>query len=178
MYDPDPVKGTSLVPDMATDLGTPNAGGTEWSFTLRDGLTWQDGSEVTCEDVKYGVSRTFANNMINQGPTYAVAYLDIPANPITDAADPKSAFLSALLRPVRRQRPGPVRQGGLLQRQDDHLQAERPACRLQLHVTLGFVAVPKAADTGETYGEPTAYLAVVERPVQGRELLAPATVAR
>src|SRR6185369_8543376 len=65
-YDPDPVKGTSIVADMATDTGTANADATEWSFTLKDGLTWQDGSEVTCEDVKYGVSRTFANDIINQ----------------------------------------------------------------------------------------------------------------
>ena len=63
---------------MATDTGTHNAAATQWSFTLRDGVTWQDGSPVTCEDVKYGVSRTFATDVINQGPTYAIAYLDIP----------------------------------------------------------------------------------------------------
>jgi len=77
-YSADPAEGTTLVPDMATDTGTANADATEWSFTMRDGLSWQDGSPVKCEDIKYGVSRTFATDVINGGPTYAIAYLDIP----------------------------------------------------------------------------------------------------
>ena len=40
-------------------------------------MTFQDGSPITCADIAYGVSRTFANDVINQGPTYAIAYLDI-----------------------------------------------------------------------------------------------------
>ena len=63
---------------MATDTGTANADATQWTFTLRDGITWQDGSPVKCEDIKYGVSRTFATDVINGGPTYAIEYLDIP----------------------------------------------------------------------------------------------------
>jgi peptide/nickel transport system substrate-binding protein len=77
-YSPDPAEGVTIVPDMATDLGTHDADAKTWSFTLRDGLTWQDGSPVKCEDIKYGVSRTFATDVINGGPTYAIAYLDIP----------------------------------------------------------------------------------------------------
>jgi len=75
----DNIEGTSLVPDMATDTGTVTNGGKTWAFTLRDGVTWEDGSAVTCEDVKYGVSRTFDIGVSNGGPTYAVAYLDIPS---------------------------------------------------------------------------------------------------
>ena len=70
--------GWALQPDMATDLGTPNEDATSWQFTIRDGVTWQDGAEVTCEDVKYGVSRTFAQTVITGGPTYAISMLDIP----------------------------------------------------------------------------------------------------
>ena len=77
-YSEDPAEGTTLVADMATDTGTPNADATVWTFTLRDGLTWQDGSPLKCEDIKYGVSRTYATDVINGGPTYAIAYLDIP----------------------------------------------------------------------------------------------------
>ncbi len=77
-YSTDPVTANSLQPDAATDIGTPNADGTEWSFTLRDGMTWQDGSAVNCEDFKYGASRTFATSVITNGPTYAIQYLDIP----------------------------------------------------------------------------------------------------
>jgi peptide/nickel transport system substrate-binding protein len=153
-YDPDPAKGTSLVPDMATDLGTPNADGSEWSFTLRDGLTWQDGSEVTCDDVKYGVSRTFANNVINQGPTYAVAYLDIPANPVTDKNDPNSAFLSAYYGPYNGTGQDLFDKAVTCNGKTITFKLNGPHADFNYTVTLGFGAVPKAADTGETYGQP------------------------
>ena len=71
-YSANPAEATTLVPDMATDTGTTNSDATIWTFSLRDGLAWQDGSPVKCEDVKYGVSRTFATDVINGGPTYAI----------------------------------------------------------------------------------------------------------
>jgi peptide/nickel transport system substrate-binding protein len=48
-----------LVPDLATDLGTPNDDYTEWKFTLREGVKWENGTEVTAEDVRYGILRSF-----------------------------------------------------------------------------------------------------------------------
>jgi peptide/nickel transport system substrate-binding protein len=77
VYDPDPTKGTGLQPDLATDLGTPSDGGKTWAFTLRDGVTWQDGTPLTCADVAYGVSREFATDIMGGGPSYAIQYLDI-----------------------------------------------------------------------------------------------------
>jgi len=67
-----------LVGDLATDTGKATDNGKTWSFTLRDGVKWEDGSDVTCADIKYGVSRTFAQTVITDGPTYAIPYLDIP----------------------------------------------------------------------------------------------------
>jgi peptide/nickel transport system substrate-binding protein len=67
-----------LVGDLATDTGTPSKDLRSWSFTLREGVKWQDGSPVTCEDVAYGISRTFATDVITGGPTDALAVLDIP----------------------------------------------------------------------------------------------------
>ena len=69
-----------LVPDLATDTGVMTNGGKSWSFTLRGSATWQDGRPVTCADVKYGISRTFATGQITGGPTYALALLDVPRN--------------------------------------------------------------------------------------------------
>lgn len=69
-----------LIPDAATDTGTPSDGAKTWSFTLRDGLRWQDGKKVTCEDFKYGISRTFAVDVITGGPNYSIQWLDIPTN--------------------------------------------------------------------------------------------------
>jgi peptide/nickel transport system substrate-binding protein len=71
-------EGSTPVPDLATDAGQSNEDATEWSFTLKDGPKWQDGQPITCEDVKYGVSRTFATDVITGGPTYILGYLDIP----------------------------------------------------------------------------------------------------
>ena len=68
----------SLVADLATDTGEVSNGGKQWRFTLRSDATWQDGRSVTCDDVKYGVSRTFATSQITGGPTYALALLDVP----------------------------------------------------------------------------------------------------
>jgi len=67
-----------LTGDLATDTGKPTEEGKTWAFTLRDGVKWEDGSDVTCADVKYGVSRTFAQTVITDGPTYAISLLDIP----------------------------------------------------------------------------------------------------
>ncbi|MFC7489667.1 MULTISPECIES: ABC transporter substrate-binding protein [unclassified Knoellia] len=70
-----------LVGDLATDTGTPNKNLTAWSFTLREGIAWEDGSAVTCEDVKYGISRTFSTDFITGGSTDALAVLSVPKKP-------------------------------------------------------------------------------------------------
>ena len=69
-----------LVPDLATDLGTASDQAKTWKFTLVDNAKWQDGQAVKCEDVKYGVSRTFAQDVITGGPNYMVTFLDIPTD--------------------------------------------------------------------------------------------------
>jgi len=79
----DPEVANTPVPDLATDTGTSTQGGKTWSFTLKDGVTWQDGSDITCEDVKYGASRVFATSVITGGPNYLINYLDIPTDPKT-----------------------------------------------------------------------------------------------
>ena len=70
--------GSSLVADLATNTGVPSNAAKTWKFTLRSGITWEDGSAVTCADVKYGVSRPFAADVITDGPQYLVQALDIP----------------------------------------------------------------------------------------------------
>jgi peptide/nickel transport system substrate-binding protein len=72
---------SKLTPDLATDTGTMSDGGKMWKFTIRDDAKWQDGKPVTCADVKYGISRTFATDVITGGPNYAISYFDIPGKP-------------------------------------------------------------------------------------------------
>jgi peptide/nickel transport system substrate-binding protein len=71
--------GWTLQPDMATDTGTASDDNKTWTFTIRDGVTFEDGSPVTCEDLKYGISRTFASTVITDGPSYAIQYLNVPS---------------------------------------------------------------------------------------------------
>ncbi len=68
-----------LIPDLATDTGTMTDGGKTWKFTLTGNAKWQDGKPVTCDDVKYGISRTFSTDVISNGPTYILSFLDVPA---------------------------------------------------------------------------------------------------
>ncbi len=63
-----------LVPDLATDLGTPNADFTQWTFTIRDGVRFEDGSPVTAEDVAYGIKRSFDRRAFTGGATYSNDY--------------------------------------------------------------------------------------------------------
>ncbi|MEU8199823.1 ABC transporter substrate-binding protein [Streptosporangium sp. NPDC049046] len=63
-----------LVGDLATDTGTPSDGGKTWTFTLKDGVKWEDGTPITSEDVKWSMERTFAP-FVTQGPTYIQQWL-------------------------------------------------------------------------------------------------------
>ena len=56
-HGPDGLSQATLTGDLATDTGAADETLREWVFTLRDGIKWEDGSALTCEDVKYGISR-------------------------------------------------------------------------------------------------------------------------
>lgn len=58
----------TLVPDLATDLGTPNKDFTEWKFTIRDGVKWENGDPVTAEDVAFGLIRSLDAKTFPNGP--------------------------------------------------------------------------------------------------------------
>jgi peptide/nickel transport system substrate-binding protein len=79
-YSSEPGHTDELVPDLATDLGTPSEDGLSWTFTLREGVTFESGRPITSRDVKYGIERSFASEVIVGGPTYVVDLLDDPGN--------------------------------------------------------------------------------------------------
>ena len=79
-YSSKPGHTDELVPDLATDLGTPSEDGLSWTFTLRDGVRFENGRPITSRDVKYGIERSFASEVIVGGPTYVVDLLDDPGN--------------------------------------------------------------------------------------------------
>jgi peptide/nickel transport system substrate-binding protein len=78
-YNPVPgAKGADLLPDLATNTGIPSNQAKTWKFTLRPGTKFEDGVAITCEHVKYGVSRVFATDVITNGPGYLQQWLNIP----------------------------------------------------------------------------------------------------
>ncbi|MFE0179145.1 ABC transporter substrate-binding protein [Streptomyces sp. NPDC059002] len=76
-YDTKPGKaGTKLVPDLATSTAKISDDGKTYTYKLRDGLTWEDGSKLTSKDVKYGIERAWATDTITGGPGYIMETLD------------------------------------------------------------------------------------------------------
>lgn len=73
-YKIDEKGGAILVGDAATDAGTMKDGGKTWSFTLKDGLKWEDGSDVSMDDVRHTFERLFAS-FITEGPRYVQQWL-------------------------------------------------------------------------------------------------------
>ncbi|ROQ35711.1 peptide/nickel transport system substrate-binding protein [Streptomyces sp. PanSC19] len=67
-------KGGDLVPDLAEDLGTASNGAKTWTFRLKQGLKYEDGTPITARDVKYNVERSFSPDLPG-GPDYAARYL-------------------------------------------------------------------------------------------------------
>lgn len=62
--------GTKVVPDLADSTGTSSDGGKTWTFHLKDGIRYEDGSPITSQDIKYGVERSFAPDL-PEGAGYA-----------------------------------------------------------------------------------------------------------
>ncbi len=73
VYDPK-TKGMILVPDLATDLGTPSKDFKTWTFTLRPGVKFENGQPVTPEDIKYGIERSFDRSTFTIGANYSNVY--------------------------------------------------------------------------------------------------------
>ncbi|MEU0403553.1 ABC transporter substrate-binding protein [Streptomyces sp. NPDC006197] len=69
-------EGLKVVPDLAESLGKPSADAKTWTYTLKKGLKFQDGTPITSKDVKYAVERSnFAPEALSNGPTYFKAHL-------------------------------------------------------------------------------------------------------
>jgi len=139
--------GSAVVADLATDTGRSSNGNKTWEFTLRDGVSFEDGSPITCEDIKYGVSRTFATDVITDGPTYAIGMLDIPSaedgssvykGPYTTGTNDVAAYDKAVTCSA--------------DNKTITFNLKRAVGDFNYTVTyLSFSPVPKAKDTGDAY---------------------------
>ncbi|MFI1769041.1 ABC transporter substrate-binding protein [Streptomyces sp. NPDC020800] len=125
--------GGKIVPDLATDLGRPSDGGRTWTFTLKKGLLYEDGTPIKAQDVKYNVERSFAPDLTG-GPDYAQRYL---ADTKGYTGPLKGKHLSSISTP------------------DDHtivFHLNRPVAEFSYTVTLPtFSPVPQSKETGVQY---------------------------
>ncbi|MFF9818129.1 ABC transporter substrate-binding protein [Streptomyces sp. NPDC014006] len=74
-------EGATLTPDLASGLAKVTDDGKTYTYTLRDGITWEDGKPITSKDLKYGIERIWAQDVLSGGPTY-----------LKDVLDPKSEY--------------------------------------------------------------------------------------
>lgn len=128
---------TDLAPDLAADLGTTKDGGKTWTFKLRQGLKYEDGSTITCADIKYGTMRSFAADVLDGGPSYPIDFISSPEKYKGPYAEPDKDLSGVVCSP----------------------KGDSITYKLQFAVpyfpyvtTFGaFSAVPKAKDTKQNY---------------------------
>src|SRR3954452_7040049 len=123
-----------LIPDMATDLGRPSSDNKAWTFTLRQGLKYEDGTPVKAPDVAYAVKRSFAIAELPDGPTYNTTFFldgDKYKGPFKD----KSNY------------PGVVVKGN-----DITIKMRRPFTDMDYYASFPqFTAIPQAKDNPQDY---------------------------
>ncbi|MFC6704794.1 ABC transporter substrate-binding protein [Flexivirga alba] len=65
-----------LVPDLAEGVGQPSADGLTWTFKIKPGLKYSDGSPVKIQDFVYGMERTFDTKGVGaNGTNYQMQFL-------------------------------------------------------------------------------------------------------
>jgi peptide/nickel transport system substrate-binding protein len=92
-------EGTQIVPDLAENLGKSSDGGKTWTYTLRKGLKYEDGTPITSKDVKYAVARSLDKEVLVNGPTYLNDLLDLQGYKGAFKAKDKGAGLKAIETP-------------------------------------------------------------------------------
>ncbi|GID31415.1 ABC transporter substrate-binding protein [Paractinoplanes brasiliensis] len=89
--------GLKVVPDLAEAEPTISDDKLTYTFKLRSGLKWDDGAPITSKDVKYGIQRVWATDVITGGPYYLPNVLDQGQNykgPYKDTAPDKLGLKS------------------------------------------------------------------------------------
>jgi peptide/nickel transport system substrate-binding protein len=132
--------GLKLVPDLASAEPEISADKLTYTFKLRSGIKFDDGAPITSKDIKYGIERVWAADVISGGPVYLPGVLDQGQNypgPYKDT-DPDKLGLKSVTTP------------------DDStivFKLKKPYSDfLYLLAMPGSGPVPKARDTGAQYG--------------------------
>ncbi|HEY9481511.1 MAG TPA: ABC transporter substrate-binding protein [Micromonosporaceae bacterium] len=131
---------TQLVPDLATSLGVPSDNNKTWTYHIRPGLKYSDGTTITTKDIKYDVERSLDKTVFPNGPAYFNAFLDLQGytSPYKDTS-PDKLGLKAIETP------------------DDNtivFHLNQPFSEFDYFAMLpATIPVPPKADTGASYKE-------------------------
>jgi peptide/nickel transport system substrate-binding protein len=99
-----------LIPDLATDLGRPNENFTEWTFTIREGIKYENGQEVTPEHIAYGIMRSMDRATFPEGAAYSNDYFldgDTYKGPYKSGTDYKGVVIDGQDLTIKMSRPFP-----------------------------------------------------------------------
>jgi peptide/nickel transport system substrate-binding protein len=81
-------KNPKPVADLATDIGTTPDKGKTWSYTLKSGVKWQDGKDITCADLQYGLARSYDSTLVSPGGGVGTTYFGDTGYNLIDPSDP------------------------------------------------------------------------------------------
>ncbi|MFE4481804.1 ABC transporter substrate-binding protein, partial [Kitasatospora sp. NPDC056789] len=93
-------EGNKLVPDLAESMGQVSADGLTWTYKLRKGLKYDDGTPISSKDVKYAVERSnYALDVNSNGPVYFREHLVDNATPYAGPYKDKEGGLDSIETP-------------------------------------------------------------------------------
>jgi peptide/nickel transport system substrate-binding protein len=72
-------EGAQMVPDLAEAPGQASDNAKTWTYKIRKGVKFDDGTEVTSADVKYAVLRSTDKQTFPNGPAYWDNLLNLPS---------------------------------------------------------------------------------------------------
>ncbi|MGC5011775.1 ABC transporter substrate-binding protein [Streptosporangium sp. DT93] len=70
--------GREPVGDLAEGPGVPGDGFRTWTYRLREGLKYEDGTPIVSADVEHAVLRTLSTEVHDEGPSHFENLLDLP----------------------------------------------------------------------------------------------------
>ncbi len=140
MFKPGPGKESQeIVGDLAEGKGVPSDNNQTWTYKLKPGLKFSDGTPITSKDVAYGVLRSIDKTTFPNGPTYFDEVLNLPAGYKGPFTTPNIDASQAILTP------------------DDLtvvFKLNKPIGQFDQLAQLPMTSpVPKAKDTGAKYQE-------------------------
>ncbi|MGJ6966850.1 ABC transporter substrate-binding protein [Streptosporangium sp. G11] len=100
MYRPVPgAAGRKPVGDLAEGPGVPSNGGRTWTYRLRQGLKYEDGTPIVAADVKHAVLRAIGKDTLSRGPYHFEELLNLPSGYRGYFASPKADTDAAIRTP-------------------------------------------------------------------------------